>query len=797
MTPQDTPPSSDPFFGNAASDLLREAVGKEGKPPSDPRYWQPPTPEELQSRLEGYVIEAFLARGGMGAVYRGTQTSLERAVAIKILPSLLSEHDASFAQRFKQEARAMAQLNHPGIVKVFDFGEMSDGTLFFVMEFIEGTDVAQMVARQGRLSSAHALAVTAHVCDALQYAHELGVIHRDIKPANIMVGIDGQVKVADFGLAKSFLSGNTSLTITGHVMGTLHFVAPEALTLGSSVDHRADIYAMGVMLYQMLTGRLPQGIFELPSQLVKGLDPRFDPIVASAMREDRIVRYQSIREMRRDLDAVITHPISQVTNTSAPSTELPSNAAPSKRMTGQPYLSSQRPAHQQPKGKINFGFWGPAVGMAIACVWFVVWAERTKSGFSAQAGAAKSSDNTEPAADTSGAASLPTKRSIMFSLVSSGGMSRMGGYRPQRAPTSSTAPALIRKAPTGLSQAEYGSIKLGPASSQREHAFIIDQPDSLKPRLFVDSNADGDLTNDPPAKWERRTFKKDGGKEEFSANGSFSVELAMPGEAPVTLQLSAYRFGIGMPNRPQKVLLYYADYVRAGSVALAGRSIPALLCDDDCKGDFSAATSSLRLDLNGDGDYDWRSETFKVKNAFNIGGTNYEIADLLPSGADFRIITSSRSAPESKPLPILETGKQSLSFDATTLDETKIAMPSSYKGKVLLLDFWATWCPPCVAEIPHVLAAYQKHQSAGFEILGISLDQDRDELAAFLKEKNITWPQVFEGKGWDSSIAKLYNVQSIPATFLIDGDTGRILSTGARGSSLDPAITKALAEKNR
>lgn len=189
MTPEYTPPSSDPLFGNAASDLLREAAGTEGKPPSDPRFWQPPTPEELQSRLEGYVIEAFLARGGMGAVYRGMQTSLERAVAIKILPPMLQEHDANFALRFKQEARAMAQLNHPGIVKVFDFGEMSDGTLYFIMEFIDGTDVAQMVARQGRLSSAHALAVTAHVCDALQYAHELGIVHRDIKPANIMVGI--------------------------------------------------------------------------------------------------------------------------------------------------------------------------------------------------------------------------------------------------------------------------------------------------------------------------------------------------------------------------------------------------------------------------------------------------------------------------------------------------------------------------------------------------------------------------------------------------------------------------------
>jgi serine/threonine protein kinase len=307
---------SDPLFGNAASDLLRDAVGTGGQPPTDPRFWEPPAPEELQAQFDGYLIEAFLARGGMGAVYRGIQTSLERPVAIKILPPSLGEHDHSFLLRFKQEARAMAQLNHPGIVKVYDFGEMSDGTLYFIMEFIDGTDVARMVASQGRLSSAHAMAITAHVCDALQYAHEHGIVHRDIKPANIMVGHDGRVKVADFGLAKSIHGGHTSLTVTGHVMGTVHFVAPEALTLGSSVDHRADIYAMGVMLYQMLTGRLPQGIFEMPSLLVKGLDPRYDAIIAAAMREDRAERYQAIHDMRCALDAVVTKPVTRTVGTS-------------------------------------------------------------------------------------------------------------------------------------------------------------------------------------------------------------------------------------------------------------------------------------------------------------------------------------------------------------------------------------------------------------------------------------------------------------------------------------------------
>ena len=349
--------SEDPLHGNHASDLIDAALAAT-QPVSDPHTWQPPSPEFLQALLPGYFVEGFLARGGMGAVYRGVQVSLSRRVAIKILPPQLVEADSSFAERFKQEARAMAQLNHPGIVSVYDFGEMQDGTLYFIMEFVDGTDVSRMIAQQGRLPSAHAMAITAHVCDALQYAHERGVVHRDIKPANIMVGYDGSVKVADFGLAKSALQQNTSLTVSGQVMGTPHFVAPEALMLGSSVDHRADIYAVGVMLYQMLTGKIPQGLFEMPSMQVPGLDPRYDAIIAGAMREDRDLRYQQIHDMRRALDAIVTQPVerTEVARTAAPSQNKPANRAP-----GQPYRPPARSIPPQPPKRKSASGWIAAV----------------------------------------------------------------------------------------------------------------------------------------------------------------------------------------------------------------------------------------------------------------------------------------------------------------------------------------------------------------------------------------------------------------------------------------------------
>lgn len=383
MSSEASPCQNDPLFGNAPTDLLREAAGTGGQPPTDPRFWEPPTPEELQARLDGYLIEAFLARGGMGAVYRGMQTALERPVAIKILPPSLGEHDHSFVLRFKQEARAMAQLNHPGIVKVYDFGEMSDGTLYFVMEYVEGTDVAKMVASQGRLSSAHAMAITAHVCDALQYAHQLGIIHRDIKPANIMVGTDGAVKVADFGLAKSFNSAHTTLTMTGHVMGTLHFMAPEALMLGSAVDHRADIYAVGVMLYQMLTGRLPQGMFEMPSLLVPGLDPRYDAIIVYAMRENRDHRYQTIYDMRYALDCIVTQPVVQLSalpQVTAPqqTAAAPARSAPRALAPGQP--KPPQGAKQAPvmKKKPSAAIWLIAASVVLGLGGFV-WMKMGKS----------------------------------------------------------------------------------------------------------------------------------------------------------------------------------------------------------------------------------------------------------------------------------------------------------------------------------------------------------------------------------------------------------------------------------
>lgn len=268
-------------------------------------HWQPPSLEHLQDMLAHYEVLGFLGRGGMGAVYKARQRSLNRSVAIKILPAHARHSAIDFAERFKLEARAMARLNHPGIVAVHDFGENADGQLFIVMEFADGGDLGAKLEAEGCLTEGEALRIALQVCDALAYAHSQGVVHRDVKPANILFDRNAAIKVADFGLAKlddPLLA--TALTRSGTTLGSQDFAAPEVFAKGKDADHRADVYSLGVMLYQMVTGDVPRGMFKLPSEKVTGLDPRLDAVICRAMEEDREDRYQSAAEMGEALTAL-------------------------------------------------------------------------------------------------------------------------------------------------------------------------------------------------------------------------------------------------------------------------------------------------------------------------------------------------------------------------------------------------------------------------------------------------------------------------------------------------------------
>jgi tRNA A-37 threonylcarbamoyl transferase component Bud32 len=247
-------------------------------------------------------ILELLGQGGMGAVYKARQPKLDRMVAVKILPPEWGK-DPAFSERFAREARALARLTHPHIVAVHDFGE-SDGLFYLVMEYVDGANLRHLL-QEGRMKPAEALAVIPQICEALQYAHEEGVVHRDIKPENILLDSKGRVKIADFGLAKLLNRPRAAFTLTGsqQVMGTLDYMAPEQRLRPQEVDHRADIYSLGVVFYEMLTGELPLGRFEPPSHKVR-VDARLDEIVFRALEREPGRRYQRASHVKMDVESL-------------------------------------------------------------------------------------------------------------------------------------------------------------------------------------------------------------------------------------------------------------------------------------------------------------------------------------------------------------------------------------------------------------------------------------------------------------------------------------------------------------
>ncbi len=306
------PLQPDALQGFCPACLMQGALSSSpGTGEKSPRF-RPPTIEELAPKFPFLEVLSFVGQGGMGAVYKARQKELDRIVALKILPPDIGK-DGTFTERFMREARALAKLNHPGIVTIHDFGR-SDGLYFFLMEFVDGVSLQQLLAR-GRISTREALEIVPQLCDALQCAHDQGIVHRDIKPENILLDRRGRLKVADFGLAKimansadalsdaSAPGGRAVLTETGKVLGTPQYMSPEQTSDPSEVDHRADIYALGVVFYQMLTGELPGKPLEPPSRKVT-LDVRLDEVVLRALEKKPARRYQKVSELKSKVDTI-------------------------------------------------------------------------------------------------------------------------------------------------------------------------------------------------------------------------------------------------------------------------------------------------------------------------------------------------------------------------------------------------------------------------------------------------------------------------------------------------------------
>ncbi len=357
-----TPLPTGALTGLCPACLLQQGAAADTVTEGKQAPFEPPPIAELAPRFPQLEILELIGKGGMGAVYKARQKQLDRIVALKILPPGIGE-DPAFAERFAREAKALAKLNHPGIVTLYEFGNVGQASrlsqtsketppqgadseknetgatsvllFYFLMEFVDGVNLRQLL-HAGRISAREALAIVPQICDALQFAHDQGIVHRDIKPENILLDRRGRVKVADFGLAKivadvgqasrlsqtseeSALQGGQEkmetgatpvlrdLTDAGKVMGTPQYMSPEQRENPAEVDHRADIYALGVVFYQMLTGELPGKPLQPPSKKVH-IDVRLDEVVLRALEKKPELRYQQASALKTQVETIVTTP---------------------------------------------------------------------------------------------------------------------------------------------------------------------------------------------------------------------------------------------------------------------------------------------------------------------------------------------------------------------------------------------------------------------------------------------------------------------------------------------------------
>ena len=397
----------------------------------------------------------------------------------------------------------------------------------------------------------------------------------------------------------------------------------------------------------------------------------------------------------------------------------------------------------------------------------------------------------------------PTK----MKLIAQGAIEKIGNPRALTLTLSAVKPANVKKIPADVKAPLYGVLTLGDPNKPTKITVLLDES-GAKSRLFVDSNGDGDLTNDAPATWTQ---------SQYDATHKMSL-----GEATVQIKTAdgVVKVGILMQRQYDKTdpdprikqlrdkIIYTPDYAYEGEVKLGDKTYNAMLVDANASGDFrgkktasdaGGAGVQLRIDVNGNGKFDRIGEVYDISKPFNIGGTTYEIKNMSASGSSFEVAKSDKTVAEILPPPSLSKGAPAIAFEAKTMDGKTVNFPADFKGKVVMLDFWATWCPPCRAEIPGIVKNYNTYHSQNFEILGVSLDQkdSADKVTAYTTKTGMGWAEIYDGKYWAAEVAQKYAIESIPHAFLVDGDTGLIIAEGdaLRGESLEGTLKAALEKK--
>lgn len=384
---------------------------------------------------------------------------------------------------------------------------------------------------------------------------------------------------------------------------------------------------------------------------------------------------------------------------------------------------------------------------------------------------------------------------------------------PQKIKLTDKKPAGITVEPTYRGAVQYGSISLGNSKRSTILLALDTFPGDKQPHLYVDVNGNGNLTDDPVILLHPLT--------EFAVSKNASESIALPTNIKSTLPIGAvvptlarYDFKGSVQEVKSPVLftligdeLDYASAVkREGTLNVAGRDYKIRLVDVNENGVFNPyahdenKSAVVKLQVERNGVFDSKRGTFDLAKPFHLAGNNYEVASIDPQGTIIALQKTDKRGEGAVTAADLAVGSDVIEFDARTIEGKMVHFPSDYKHKIVLLDFWATWCPPCREEIPGIVATYNQFHPKGFEILGVSLDQanDLNGLISFMQQAGMTWPEIYDGKYWNAEIAKLYEIDSIPRAFLVDGDTGTILAMGdsLRGEGLQREVYKAMQKKH-